>query len=78
MTQESLCPICKKKIETLTRCFRDCYRVRKVWDSLWSGRKPPIFFHGDLNTWMTANPKGNYDNRISNWSQCFGVTLDRI
>ncbi|KAL5130177.1 hypothetical protein HKD37_12G033306 [Glycine soja] len=39
MTQESLCPICKKKIETLTRCFRDCDRVRKRINDYVFGQK---------------------------------------
>ena len=38
----------------------------------------PPFFHIDFCTWLLDNLRGTTNVRTPNWSQMFGIALDRI
>lgn len=76
MTTCALCPICGGNDESLFHTFRDCNRIKILWNCL-QIPNPRLFYSNlDWGVWLNVNLSRNNSETNQNWSLTFAMILD--
>lgn len=78
MTDFDLCPICGGFEESLFHVFRDCNRIKNLWNGLIIPKPREFFMSSNWINWLEINLHRGKNIENNNWHITFGTILDSI
>ena len=80
MTEDVVCPICRREDESILHAFRDCPWAQSVWRQLGVQSSNISFWMSNLHDWLDMNGRMNTDHLVGKppWKVIFPFAIWNI